>query len=294
MTAQGVISPRASARALPIERPAARLRRWREPSILPGFPLALGITLAYLGVIVVLPLTALALRPWELGLGGVWRSLTEERVLAALKLSFGISALAALINAPLGLLIAWVLVRYEFPGRRVLDALVDLPFALPTAVAGIALTALYAPTGPLGAIAAKVGIKTAYSPLGIFIALTFIGLPFVVRQVQPLLLDFDREVEEAATTLGASPGQRFWRVMLPALAPALLSGVGLAFARAVGEYGSVIFIAGNMPYVSELAPLIVVIRLEQFDYAGAAAVVLAMVVISFGSLLLINAAQVAL
>jgi sulfate transport system permease protein len=294
MTAQGVISARPSARALPIERPAQRLTRWREPSILPGFPLALGITLAYLGVIVVLPLTALALRPWELGLGGVWRSLTEERVLDALRISFGISALAALINAPLGLLIAWVLVRYEFPGRRLLDALVDLPFALPTAVAGIALTALYAPTGPLGALAAKIGIKTAYTPLGIFIALLFIGLPFVVRQVQPMLIDFDQEVEEAARTLGATPFQRFSRVMLPAIAPALLSGVGLAFARAVGEYGSVIFIAGNMPFKSEIAPLIVVIRLEQFDYAGAAAVGMAMVVISFGSLLLINAAQVAL
>jgi sulfate transport system permease protein len=294
VTAQGVISPRGSARALPIERPTPRLTRWREPSILPGFPLALWITLTYLGVIVVLPLTALALRPWELGLGGVWRSLTEERVLDALRLSFGVSALAALINAPLGLLLAWVLVRYEFPGRRILDALVDLPFALPTAVAGIALTALYAPTGPLGALAAKVGIKTAYTPLGIFIALLFIGLPFVVRQVQPMLIDFDREVEEAAKTLGATPFQRFSRVMLPAIAPALLSGVGLAFARAVGEYGSVIFIAGNLPRVSEIAPLIVVIRLEQFDYAGAAAVGLAMVVISFGSLLLINAAQVAL
>jgi sulfate transport system permease protein len=294
MTAQGTTARAANAQAWPIERPAPRLTRWREPSIVPGFPLALGVTLAWLGVIVVLPLTALALRPWELGLGGVWRSLTEERVLDALRLSFGVSALAALTGAPLGLLIAWVLVRYEFPGRRVLDALVDLPFALPTAVAGIALTALYAPTGPLGSIAAKVGIKTAYTPLGIFIALLFIGLPFVVRQVQPMLLDFDREVEEAAKTLGASPLQRFAQVMLPAIAPALLSGVGLAFARAVGEYGSVIFIAGNMPYVSEIAPLIVVIRLEQFDYAGAAAVGLAMVAISFGSLLLINAAQVAL
>src|SRR5580692_4570172 len=204
MTAQGVISPRASARALPIERPSPRLTRWVQPSILPGFPLALGVTLAYLGAIVVLPLTALALRPWELGLDGVWRSLTEERVLDALKLSFGVSALAALLNAPLGLLLAWVLVRYEFPGRRVLDALVDLPFALPTAVAGIALTALYAPTGPLGAIAAQFGIKTAYSPLGIFLALLFIGLPFVVRALQPVLQELDHEVEEAATTLGAN------------------------------------------------------------------------------------------
>ena len=277
-----------------IERPAPRASRWREPSILPGFPLAMGVTLAYVGIIILLPLTALALRPWELGLDGIWRSLTEERVLDALKLSFGISALAALINAPLGLLIAWTLVRYEFPGRRILDALVDLPFALPTAVAGIALTALYAPTGPLGAFAAKFGIKTAYTPLGIFIALLFIGLPFVVRQVQPMLIDFDQEVEEAARTLGASSFQRFYKVMLPAIAPALLSGVGLAFARAVGEYGSVIFIAGNIPFKSEIAPLIVVIRLEQFDYAGAAAVGMAMIIISFGSLLLINTLQMAL
>jgi sulfate transport system permease protein len=283
-----------TAQAWPIERPTPRVSRWREPSILPGFPLAMGVTLAYVGLIVALPLTALALRPWELGPIGIWRSLTEERVLDALKLSFGVSALAALINAPLGLLIAWTLVRYEFPGRRILDALVDLPFALPTAVAGIALTALYAPTGPLGAFAAKFGIKTAYTPLGIFIALLFIGLPFVVRQVQPMLLDFDQEVEEAARTLGASPFQRFYKVMLPAIAPALLSGVGLAFARAVGEYGSVIFIAGNIPFKSEIAPLIVVIRLEQFDYAGAAAVGMAMIVISFGSLLLINTLQMAL
>ncbi|HZZ87122.1 MAG TPA: sulfate ABC transporter permease subunit CysT [Caulobacteraceae bacterium] len=283
-----------TAQAWPIERPSPKLTRWRSPSILPGFPLALGVTLAYVGVIIVLPLSALTLRPWELGLDGLWRSLTDARVLAALKLSFGLSALAALINAPLGLLVAWVLVRYEFPGRKVLDALVDLPFALPTAVAGIALTALYAPTGPLGAAAAKLGLKTAYTPLGIFIALLFIGLPFVVRQVQPMLMDFDQEVEEAALTLGATPFQRFWQIMLPAISPALLSGVGLAFARAVGEYGSVIFIAGNMPYKSEIAPLIVVIRLEEFDYAGAAAVGLAMVVISFGTLLLVNAAQMAL
>jgi sulfate transport system permease protein len=280
--------------ALPIERPTPRLTRWKAPSILPGFPLALGITLAYLGAIVVLPLTALALRPWSEGPLVVWQTLTDARVLAALWLSFGLSALAALINAPLGLLVAWTLVRFDFPGRRLLDALVDLPFALPTAVAGIALTTLYAPTGALGALAAKVGIKTAYTPLGIFIALLFIGLPFVVRQVQPLLIDFDREVEEAAQTLGATPFQRFWQVMLPAIGPALLSGVGLAFARAVGEYGSVIFIAGNMPMKTEIAPLLVVIKLEQYDYAGAAAVGMAMVVISFGSLLAINALQVAM
>jgi len=280
-----------TAQAWPIERPPARLKGWRERSVLPGFPLALGVTLAWLGAIVLLPLTALALRPWELGAQGVWATLTEPRVLAALRLSFGLSALAALLNAPLGLLIAWTLVRYEFPGRRVLDALVDLPFALPTAVAGIALTALYAPNGPLGALAARVGIKTAYTPLGIFIALTFIGLPFVVRQVQPVLMEFDREVEEAAQTLGATPAQRFLAVMLPAIAPALLSGVGLAFARAVGEYGSVIFIAGNVQYESEIAPLLIVAKLEQFDYAGAAAIGLAMVVISFGALAAVSALQ---
>jgi sulfate transport system permease protein len=279
--------------APPIERPAPRLTRWREPSILPGFPLTLGATLAYVGAIVVIPLTALALRPWELGLAGVWGELTDQRVLDALKLSFGLSALAALVNAPLGLLVAWTLVRFEFPGRQLLDALVDLPFALPTAVAGIALTALYAPTGPFGEIAARLGIKTAYSPLGILIALLFIGLPFVVRQVQPLLLDFDREVEEAAQTLGATSFQRFAQVMLPAIGPALTSGVALAFARGVGEYGSVIFIAGNVPFKSEIAPLLVVIKLEQYDYAGAAAVGLVMVLISFGALLALNAVQFA-
>lgn len=271
-----------------------RLARWREPSILPGFGLSLGVTLAYLGAIVLIPLAALAIKPWELGLSGVIETLTQDRVAAALKLSFSLSAFAALLNAFLGLLIAWVLVRYEFPGRRLLDALVDLPFALPTAVAGIALTALYAPTGPLGSLAAKVGLKTAYSPLGIFIALVFIGLPFVVRALQPVMQDLDREVEEAAQTLGASDWQRVRHVVFPALAPALISGVTLAFARAVGEYGSVVFIAGNMPMKTEIAPLLIVIKLEQYDYAGAAAVGLAMVAISFGALILINAAQLLL
>jgi sulfate transport system permease protein len=268
--------------------------RWREPNVLPGFPLALGLTLAYLGVIVVVPLAALVLRPWTLGAAGVWRELTEPRVLAALRLSFGTSALAALVDAPLGLIIAWTLVRYRFPGRRLIDALVDLPFALPTAVAGIALTTLYAPNGLMGALAARVGIKTAYSPLGIFIALLFIGLPFIVRAIQPVLQELDQEVEEAARTLGASDVQRVVQVVLPALAPALVSGATLAFARAVGEYGSVIFIAGNMPMKTEIAPLLIVIKLEQYDYAGAAAVGLAMLLISFGSLLAINAAQAAL
>ncbi len=265
-----------------------------ERSILPGFRLSLGITLVYLGFIVVLPLAALALRPWELGLDGVWRALSAPRVAAALKLSFGLSALAAALNAPLGLLIAWSLTRYAFPGRRVLDALVDLPFALPTAVAGIALTALYAPNGPLGKLAALVGIKTAFSPLGIFIALVFIGLPFVVRSLQPVLQDLDRETEEAAQTLGASALQRAALVIFPTLAPALVSGVSLAFARAVGEYGSVIFIAGNIPMKTEIAPLIIVSKLEQYDYAGAAAVGLAMVAIAFGVLVLLNLVQLRL
>ena len=268
--------------------------RWREPSVLPGFNLALGLTLAWLSAIVLIPLTALAIRPWELGADGVWATLSEPRVVAALRLSFGTSALAALVNAPLGLLVAWVLVRYRFPGRRLLDALVDLPFALPTAVAGIALTAIYAPNGILGAQFAKLGVKTAYSPIGIFIALLFIGLPFVVRSIQPVLQDLDREVEEAARTLGATDIQRVVQVVLPAIAPALLAGGGMAFARAVGEYGSVIFIAGNMPLKSEIAPLLIVIKLEQYDYAAAAAVGLAMLVISFGALLVINALQAAI
>lgn len=266
--------------------------RWKQPSILPGFGLAMGWTLGYLGLLVVLPLAALILRPWELGVSGVWATLTEPRVLAALRLSFGAAALAALANVPIGLLVAWTLTRYEFPGRRLLDAFVDLPFALPTAVAGIALTAIYAPTGILGEQFARIGIKTAYTPVGVFIALVFIGLPFVVRTVQPVLQDLDAEVEEAAQTLGATNFQRFWLVMLPALSPSLISGFSLAFARAVGEYGSVIFIAGNMPLKSEIAPLLIVIKLEQYDYAGAAAVGLAMLVISFGALLAVNAVQV--
>jgi sulfate transport system permease protein len=215
-------------------------------------------------------------------------------VLAALRLSFGVSALAAIVNAPLGLVTAWVLARYDFPGRRLLDAIVDLPFALPTAVAGIALTALYAPTGPLGAFAARFGVKTAYTPLGVFIALLFIGLPFVVRQLQPVLQDLDQEVDEAARTLGATDWQRFVRVIAPVLTPALLGGVGLAFARAVGEYGSVIFIAGNLPMKTEIAPLLIVIRLEQYDYAGASAIGLAMVALSFGCLVAVSALQMLL
>lgn len=269
-------------------------RRWLQPSILPGFPLAMGWTLTWLGVVVVLPLTALVLRPWEVGLSGIWSTLTEDRVLAALRLSFGASLLAALTNVPLGLMTAWTLTRYQFPGGRIVDALVDLPFALPTAVAGIALTAIYGPTGVLGEPLAKLGIKAAYNPIGVYIALLFIGLPFVVRTVQPVLQDLDREVEEAAQTLGATNLQRFRLVVLPAVLPALVSGFSLAFARAVGEYGSVIFIAGNMPLKSEIAPLLIVIKLEQYDYAGAATVGLAMLLISFGALLAVNGLQLVL
>ena len=276
----------------PLNDPWPRRPRLVEHSVLPGFKLSLGITLVYLALIVLLPLSLLAIRPWELGFDGIVKTLTDPRVASALRLTFGISLLAALTNAPLGLLVAWTLTRYQFPGRRLMDALVDLPFALPTAVAGIALTAIYAPTGPLGALAEKVGLKTAYSPLGIFIALVFIGLPSVVRSVQPVLQDLDKDVEEAAQTLGASDLQRAAYVVIPAIGPALLSGISLAFARAVGEYGSVIFIAGNLPMKTEIAPLLIVIKLEQYDYAGASAIGCAMLAISFGALVVMNIAQI--
>jgi sulfate transport system permease protein len=259
--------------------------------VIPGFGLTLGFVLFYLSIVVLIPLAALIARPWELGLDGFWNAVTAPRVLAALKLSFGASALASIINGVFGLLVAWVLVRYKFPGRRVVDALVDLPFALPTAVAGIALTVLYAPNGWIGSLLDPLGIKIAFTPVGVVIALTFIGLPFVVRSVQPVLQDLDREVEEAAATLGASRLQTFRRVVFPVLTPAWLTGVALAFARAVGEYGSVIFIAGNLPFVSEIAPLLIIIKLEQYDYAGAAAVGAAMLALSFLLLLAINLLQ---
>jgi sulfate transport system permease protein len=260
-------------------------------SALPGFGLTLGVTLTWLSLIVLLPLAALALRPWELGVAGVWHSITEPRVLSALRLSFGAAALAAAVNLPLGLLIAWVMVRYRFPGRSLADALIDLPLALPTAVAGISLTALFAPKGWLGAVLAPLGIKVAYTPLGVLIALIFVGLPFMVRTLQPVILDLPPDAEEAAATLGATRFQTLTRVVLPALLPALLAGFGAALARGVGEYGSVIFIAGNMPMVSEIAPLLIVIRLEQLDYAGAAALGLAMLAVSFMLLLVLNRAQ---
>ncbi|MBI2257112.1 MAG: sulfate ABC transporter permease subunit CysT [Proteobacteria bacterium] len=264
---------------------------WKRASVLPGFRLTLGYTLLYLGIIVLLPLAALVLRPAELGLVGFFETVNTPRVLASLRVSFGTAAIAALINGVFGLIIAWVLVRYQFPGKRLIDAFVDLPFALPTAVAGIALTTLYAPNGWVGALLTPFGIKVAFTPLGIVIALIFIGLPFVVRTVQPVLQDFDSELEEASASLGASRLQVFGLVILPSIMPALLTGVALAFARAVGEYGSVIFIAGNMPMKSEIAPLLIVSKLEQFDYAGAAAIAVVMLAISFIMLLILNLIQ---
>ncbi|MBL6614084.1 MAG: sulfate ABC transporter permease subunit CysT [Reyranella sp.] len=265
--------------------------RIRKPGALPGFGLTLGCAVIYLSLIVLIPLAVLVARAGALGLDGIWRVASAPRVLAALEVSFFISAAAALVNAVFGVIVAWVLVRYDFPGKRLLDSAVDLPFALPTAVAGIALAALYATNGWIGALLEPWGIKIAFTPLGILVALIFIGLPFVVRTVQPVLQDLDREVEEASATLGASRRQTVFRVVLPALTPAILTGVALAFARAVGEYGSVIFIAGNMPFVSEIAPLVIVTRLEEFDYAGAAAIATVMLAISFLTLLAINALQ---
>jgi len=277
-----------SASAITFARPS-RVRA------IPGFGLSFGITALWLSAIVLVPLAALVIRPWELGVAGVWASLAEPRVVAALRLSFAAALLAAAVNLPLGLLLAWAIVRLRFPGRGVLDGAVDLPFALPTAVAGIALTALFAPNGWLGGpIAALTGWQVAFTPAGIVVALVFVGLPFVVRTVEPVLRDLGIEAEEAAATLGATRPQMLARVVLPALAPALLTGFGLAFARGVGEYGSVIFIAGNMPMASEIAPLLIVIRLEQFDYAGAAAVGLAMLALSFTVLLGLNLLQRAL
>ncbi|GMV31777.1 MAG: sulfate ABC transporter permease subunit CysT [Rhodanobacteraceae bacterium] len=259
--------------------------------VLPGFGLSLGYTLAYLGLIVLLPLAALAVKASGVGVGGLWATLTSAPVLAALRLSFGAALLAAFVNAAVGLLVAWVLVRYTFPGRRLFDALVDLPFALPTAVAGIALTALYAPKGWIGTWLVPLGIKVAFTPLGVLVAMIFVGFPFVVRTVQPVLESLDRDVEEAATTLGASRWQTFTRVLFPLLLPALLTGFALALARAVGEYGSVIFIAGNIPLKSEILPLVIVKQLEQYNYAGAAAVGIAMLALSFLLLLAISLLQ---
>jgi sulfate transport system permease protein len=263
----------------------------RSPRILPGFRFTLGLTMGWLGLVVLLPLGGLFVKVGGMGAAPFLATVLQPRVLAALRLSFGAALGAAAVNAVFGLLLAWVLVRWRFPGRRLVDAIIDVPFALPTAVAGIALSALYAENGWIGSLLAKVGITIAFTPVGVLVALVFIGLPFVVRTVQPVLADFEAEVEEAAATLGAGQFTIFLRVILPAIAPAVATGFALAFARGLGEYGSVIFIAGNLPMVSEIAPLLIVIRLEEFDYNGATAIAVAMLLASFALLLAINLLQ---
>jgi len=267
------------------------VKKFRRHSVLPGFNLALGFTLLYLSLIVLIPLSAAFIKTASLSWPEFWTTVSTPRVVASYRLTFGASLAAASLNAVFGLLVAWVLVRYRFPGKQIVDALVDLPFALPTAVAGIALTALYAGNGWIGRWFEPYGIKIAFTPLGVFVALTFIGLPFVVRTVQPVLEDVESELEEAAATLGASRLQTFARVIFPTILPALMTGFALAFARAVGEYGSVIFIAGNMPMISEITPLLIITKLEQYDYVGATALAVVMLVISFVLLLIINGLQ---
>jgi sulfate/thiosulfate transport system permease protein len=267
------------------------LSTFKRHSVLPGFNVALGFTLVYLSLIVLIPLSAAFIRTSALTWPEFWAMVTTPRVMASYRLTFGASFAAALVNAVFGLLVAWILVRYRFPGKKLVDALVDLPFALPTAVAGIVLTALYSGNGWIGQYFEPLGIKIAFTPIGIFIALTFIGLPFVVRTVQPVLEDIEWELEEAAATLGASRLQTFAKVIFPTIFPALTTGFALAFARAIGEYGSVIFIAGNMPMISEITPLLIVTKLEQYDYAGATALAVVMLVISFVMLLIINLLQ---
>ena len=263
----------------------------RSSSVLPGFSPALGFTVFYLSLIVLIPLSAAFIKTFALSWQEFWDVVTAPRVLASYRLSFGASLIGAGFNVVFGLIVAWVLVRYDFAGKKIIDALVDLPFALPTAVAGIALTAVYAPNGWLGSILEPHGIKVAFTPLGVVVALTFIGLPFVVRTVQPVLEDLEAEAEEAAVSLGANRWQTFTKIIFPAIAPALLTGFSLAFARAIGEYGSVIFIAGNMPMISEITPLLIITKLEQYDYAGATAIAVVMLVISFVLLLIINGLQ---
>jgi len=260
----------------------------RRRRALPGFGLSLGVTLAYLGLMVMIPLSTVVWRTAELSFGQFWSTITSDRALASFALSFGASLIAAGINVVMGVIVAWVLTRYEFPGRRILDGIVDLPFALPTAVAGIALAATWAPNGFLGKYLHAIGIEGAYSRLGVIVALTFIGLPFVVRTVQPVLEGLDPRVEEAAAMLGATRMQTIRRVILPALRPAIVTGFALAFARALGEYGSVVFMSGNMPMKTEITPLLIMSKLEQFDYSGATALALVMLVISFGVLVVIN------
>lgn len=271
--------------------PAQAGWRFRQPSVIPGFGLTLGFSLAYLTLIILIPLSGLIWRSAALGWIDFWAIATDRRTLNALEISFGTAFIAAVVNVVFGTLVAWVLVRYRLPGRRIVDAMVDLPFALPTAVAGIALTTLYAPNGWIGKLLMPLGIKVAYTPLGIVIALVFIGLPFVVRTVQPIMEEIDKEVEEAAATLGASRFQIITRVLFPGLAPAIITGFSLAFARGVGEYGSVIFIAGNLPYKSEIAPLLIVIRLEEYNYPAATAIAAIMLALSFVMLLVVNLVQ---
>ncbi len=265
--------------------------RLKEPSVLPGFGLTLGFTVFYLSVIVLIPLSAMLLKSASMDWRDFWQAVTSPRVVAAYKLSFGASGAAAGINAVFGFLVAWMLVRYSFPGRKIVDALVDLPFALPTAVSGIALTTVYSRNGWIGRFLEPLGVQSAFSPLGVTIALTFIGLPFVVRTLQPALEDLDAETEEAAASLGATRWQTLWKVILPTVLPSLLTGFALAFARALGEYGSVVFISGNMPMRTEIAPLLIVTKLEQYDYAGATAIATVMLLISFAVLLAINLIQ---
>ena len=263
----------------------------RKTNVLPGFGLTMGFTLLYLGLIVLIPLSATVFRTMSLTWPEFWETVTTPRVLASYRLTFGISFLAAVINGIFGFIVAWVLVRYSFPGKKLVDAFVDLPFALPTAVAGIALTAIYAETGWIGHVLKPLGIKIAFTPLGVLVALTFIGLPFVVRTVQPVLEDLDHEIEKAAASLGATRWQTLSRVVIPTVFPALLTGITMAFARAVGEYGSVVFISGNMPMKTEITPLLIITKLEQYDYAGATAIAVVMLVISFVMLLVINVLQ---
>ena len=263
----------------------------RSRHVLPGFSLSLGFTLFYMTSLMLIPLLALVIRPAELGLEGFWSAISTPRVLASLRLSFGMALAAAAIDSVFGFIIAWVLVRYRFPGKRLLDAVIDLPFALPTAVAGIALSTLYAPNGWIGSLLIGYGIKIAYTPWGVLVAMIFIGLPFTVRTVQPVLSELGLEIEEAAATLGATRLQTIGRVVLPMLLPAILTGAAMAFARGAGEYGSIIFIAGNIPAVSEIAPLLIVTKLEQYDYAGAAAIGVVMLAASFVMLLALNGLQ---
>ncbi|NEI03317.1 sulfate ABC transporter permease subunit CysT [Rhizobium ruizarguesonis] len=267
--------------------------RWRfkRPSVIPGFGMALGLTLTWLTLLILIPLSGLAVRSSALGWEKFWSIALDQRTLNALRISFGSAFIAAIVNAVFGIVLAWVLVRYRFPGKRIIDAMVDLPFALPTAVAGIALATLYAPNGWIGQFLTPLGIKIAFTPAGIVVALIFVGLPFVVRTVQPVMEEIDKEVEEAAATLGANRFQTIFRVLLPGLAPAVLTGFALAFARGVGEYGSVIFIAGNLPFKSEIAPLLIIIKLEEYNYAAATGIAAIMLVLSFALLLVINLIQ---